>query len=38
MSCVYLHLNKINNKKYIGYSKHDFPESRWGQNGTGYEK
>lgn len=38
MASVYIHINMINNKKYIGSSKHDFPESRWGQNGMGYEK
>jgi hypothetical protein len=37
MSCVYVHTNKINGKKYVGYSKLDNPESRWGVNGTGYK-
>jgi hypothetical protein len=37
MSCVYVHINKINNKKYIGFSKNDDAESRWGVGGIGYE-
>ena len=34
--CVYIHTNKINNKKYIGVTKLD-PEQRW-KNGMGYKK
>ena len=35
--CVYMHRNKINNKRYFGQTKHvDNPEKRWGINGEGY--
>lgn len=34
--CVYMHVNKTNNKKYIGITKNK-PEDRW-QNGHGYKK
>lgn len=35
MYFVYLHNNKINNKKYIGITKQK-PENRWGLNGYNY--
>jgi group I intron endonuclease len=34
--CVYMHKNKINNKKYIGQTCRD-PKRRW-QNGKGYKE
>lgn len=33
--CVYIHTNKINNKKYVGLTKRN-PEKRW-LNGKGYK-
>ena len=35
MYSVYLHNNKINNKKYIGITKQK-PKNRWGLNGYNY--
>ena len=35
MYYVYLHNNKINNKKYVGITKQK-PENRWGLNGYNY--
>ena len=35
---VYMHVNKINQKKYIGVTKQDKPEYRWGINGVNYQE
>ena len=34
---LYMHINKINNKKYIGITKQD-PERRWGTDGSHYRE
>lgn len=33
--CVYVHINKVNNKKYVGITMQK-PEKRWGKNGYCY--
>lgn len=35
--CVYMHINKINNKKYIGVTSQPV-EERWGENGLKYKR
>lgn len=35
--CVYIHINKTNNKVYVGVAKGK-PEKRWGKNGYGYTR
>lgn len=35
--CVYIHINQINNKKYVGLTKTSTAK-RWGKNGSGYTR
>ena len=35
---VYRHVNKINNKQYIGITCQHPPENRWGRNGINYKE
>lgn len=37
MYTVYMHENKINNKKYIGITRTN-PQTRWGKNGYNYRR
>ena len=34
---VYIHINKINNKKYVGITSEKDPNKRW-KNGLGYKQ
>ena len=34
---VYRHINKVNQKQYIGITKQDPPPKRWGYNGVNYK-
>lgn len=37
MAIVYMHINNINDKKYVGITKYSDANQRWGLNGEGYK-